>query len=100
MEIQQIKAVGVRELKDNLSAFLRDVKQGIRVLVTEHQNVIAELSQCKVHGLDDCLDPVLSLWVQQGIVTLPSRKKTKCRPSPVKLPPGSAQQFIDQDRGK
>lgn len=101
MDTQKIKAIGIRELKNNLSAFLREVKQGVRILVTEHQNVIAELSQCKGRRhFDDHVDQVLSSWVQQGLVTLPLRKKAKYSPSSVKLPEGSASLFIDQDRGK
>lgn len=35
--------VGVRELKNNLSRFVRDVERGKRVAVTAHGRVVAEL---------------------------------------------------------
>ena len=35
--------VGVRELRNNLTRYLRDVRQGIAVLVTSHDTVIAEI---------------------------------------------------------
>jgi prevent-host-death family protein len=37
------KTAGVRELKTKLSEYLRDVKHGETVLVTEHGRVVAEL---------------------------------------------------------
>jgi prevent-host-death family protein len=37
-------AVGVRDLKNQLSQYLQQVKLGERVLITEHNKVIAEIS--------------------------------------------------------
>jgi antitoxin (DNA-binding transcriptional repressor) of toxin-antitoxin stability system len=39
-----MKTVGVRDLKNQLSLYLRLVKNGEVVLITEHRKVIAELS--------------------------------------------------------
>lgn len=36
--------VGVRDLKNQLSQYLKYVKQGEKVLITEHNKVIAEIS--------------------------------------------------------
>ena len=38
-----MRVVGVRELKNQLSAYLREVRAGERVLVTDRGHVIAEL---------------------------------------------------------
>ncbi|WP_439549544.1 type II toxin-antitoxin system Phd/YefM family antitoxin [Falsiroseomonas sp.] len=35
--------VGVRELRDNLTTFLREARQGSAFLVTSHDRVVAEL---------------------------------------------------------
>ena len=40
-----IKTVGVKDLKNNLSAHLRDVKRGTRILVADRDRVIAELHE-------------------------------------------------------
>lgn len=37
-------AVGVRDLKNQLSQYLKYVKQGEKVVITEHNRVIAEIS--------------------------------------------------------
>lgn len=41
--IKYVKTVGVRELKNCLSAYLRRVRQGERVLVTDRGELVAEL---------------------------------------------------------
>jgi antitoxin (DNA-binding transcriptional repressor) of toxin-antitoxin stability system len=38
-----MKTAGVRQLRDKLSEFLRDVRRGEVVLVTDHGRVVAEL---------------------------------------------------------
>jgi antitoxin (DNA-binding transcriptional repressor) of toxin-antitoxin stability system len=35
--------VGVRELRDNLTRYLRDVRNGASLIVTSHDDVIAEI---------------------------------------------------------
>jgi prevent-host-death family protein len=41
--MSKVKTVGVKELKNKLSAYLREVRSGDRILVTDHATVIAEL---------------------------------------------------------
>jgi prevent-host-death family protein len=44
-----MKAVGVKELKNKLSEFLRIVRRGESVLVTEHGTVIAQLAPAPLY---------------------------------------------------
>ncbi|WP_203074130.1 type II toxin-antitoxin system Phd/YefM family antitoxin [Falsiroseomonas ponticola] len=37
------RRVGVRELRDNLTGFLREAREGKAILVTSHDQVVAEL---------------------------------------------------------
>ena len=46
-----IRSVNIRALKDGLSAYLRDVRRGDIVLVTDRGQVIAELRQPTHHTL-------------------------------------------------
>jgi antitoxin (DNA-binding transcriptional repressor) of toxin-antitoxin stability system len=41
----QLKSVGIKALRDNLSRYIEAVKGGARILVTEHDQVVAELAQ-------------------------------------------------------
>jgi antitoxin (DNA-binding transcriptional repressor) of toxin-antitoxin stability system len=70
------KTVGIKDLKNNLSAYLREVRRGTRVLVSDR----------------------LAAWVRAGIVTLPTSKKTPMEKSPVKLPDGTAARLLNEDR--
>jgi prevent-host-death family protein len=97
-----MKAVGVRELKARLSAYLRDVQAGEVVLVTDRGRVIAEL-----RGAPD------AAWresaVDRGLRELGSRTALTVREahdsaayalSPVRLPDGTARSLLDAERGE
>jgi len=93
------KTVGVKELKNNLSAYLREVRRGTRVYVSDREEVVAELHEPgAVYATDDTPNPVLAAWVRAGIVTLPKRAKTPTPTSPVRLAKGAAARLLDEDR--
>jgi antitoxin (DNA-binding transcriptional repressor) of toxin-antitoxin stability system len=70
------KAVGVKQLKARLSEYLRLVKAGETVLVTDRDEVVAELRPARRHGraLDD-LEDVLDALAETGDVTRASVPK-------------------------
>jgi antitoxin (DNA-binding transcriptional repressor) of toxin-antitoxin stability system len=43
-KIETMMTVGVKNLKDQLSLYLQYVKNGEKVIITEHNKIIAELS--------------------------------------------------------
>lgn len=96
----RIKTVGIKELKNRLSAYLRDVQQGTRVLVSDRRRVVAELHEpTPGYAADSALDPELAAWIDAGIVSMPEVAKAKLPASPVKLARGSAVRLLDEDRG-
>ena len=96
-----LKTVGVKELKNKLSAYLREVRQGTRVLVSDRNRIVAELHEPGAHyGIDEALDPTLAAWIDAGVVALPSREKEPLPDSPVRLPDGTSRELLDQDRGE
>lgn len=94
----RIKTVGVKELKNKLSAYLRDVRQGTRVLVADRDTVIAALQE-PGDLFAGALDPTLAGWVEAGLVSLPAAPKEPLPPSPVRLPDGVAARLLDDVRG-
>ena len=67
--MSELKTVGIKELKNNLSAYLREVRRGVRVLVSDRNRIVAELHEPGVHyGTDEKVDPVLAAWVEAGVV--------------------------------
>jgi antitoxin (DNA-binding transcriptional repressor) of toxin-antitoxin stability system len=68
-----MKVVGVKVLKAKLSEYLRMVKAGETVLVTERDDVVAELRPAhrqRTGGLS--LDDALEAMAERGEATLPS----------------------------
>jgi prevent-host-death family protein len=92
-------AVGIRELKNNLSHYVRKAEAGERVAVTAHGRIVAELvpagsaASARPGSRFDAL-------VASGVV-VPAREKgdpTGGWPI-IRMAPGSVQQLIDDDRG-
>lgn len=92
-------SVGVKKLKNNLSAYLKEVKKGSLVLVTEHGRVIAEIKVPREEYDFLRLDRMKQEWVDSGKLHLPLNKKEALKKSPVTLPKGPAKRMIDLDRG-
>jgi len=96
-----IKSVGIRDLKNNLSARLREVRRGVRVLVSDRDAVVAELHEpTATYATGEFSDPVLAGWIREGALVPPARPKEPPLESPVRLPEGSARNLLDQDRGE
>ena len=95
-----MKTVGVRELKDRLSEYLRRVRAGEGVLVTDRGEVIAELAP-PGHDFDPAVPAGLAALARRGLATLGSSQR---KPSYPALPrrPGrhTAAALLDAERGE
>ena len=91
--------VGVRELQNRLSEYLRMVRAGEEILVTDCGRAVAELRQ-PVNGLDSAAYPELARRARVGKVHLGGRNHPGLYPrvSP-SLPPGVARRLLDEERG-
>jgi hypothetical protein len=95
-----LKTVGIKELKNNLSAYLREVRRGTRVFVSDRNRIVAELHEPTAgYAVDDQIDPKLAEWIDRRIVSPPTAKKTKLPISPVRLDEGIVARLIDEGRG-
>ncbi|HCU25883.1 MAG TPA: hypothetical protein DF383_12770 [Deltaproteobacteria bacterium] len=99
--MRAIKSVGIKDLKNNLSAYLREVKQGARLLITERNSVVAEIREPLAK---DSLSPAEELreqWIRERKLTpRRSTKKIKKYPrSPLRQAEGTAQALLQEDRG-
>jgi len=96
--VKAVERVGVKRLKNNLSAYLRQVKRGVRVLVTDRDQVVAELGQPRKDEAG--LPPLFAEWIRRGELRPGRRPKQPLPASPVRFPAGTAQRLLDLDRGK
>ena len=72
-----MSTVGVKELKNRLTQYLRRTKQGEEVIVTERGNPIALIQPIKSADKAVSLEARLARIAAQGYVTLPTQKPLK-----------------------
>ena len=65
-----MKAVGVKQLKARLSEYLRLVKTGETILVTERDEVVAEMhpARRRVRAADELEDDQLSIYDLEAVI--------------------------------
>jgi antitoxin (DNA-binding transcriptional repressor) of toxin-antitoxin stability system len=96
-----MKTVGVRELKNRLSEYLRHVRAGEGVLVTDRGEVVAELTLPGQATTDTSLPPGLILLAKKGLVTLAGQSDSRVYPALPRILRGKkrAAQLLDEERG-
>ncbi len=95
-----VKAVGIRELKDRLSEYLRQVQAGEVVLVTDRGRVVAEIREPGAAAPPKDIPPGLWRAALEGkvrLATIPNSPDLYPR-MPRLAPDGTAQRLIDEDR--
>lgn len=97
-----MKAVGIKQLKARLSEYLRLVKMGETVLITDRDEVVAELRPARrqsAAGLS--AEEQLQALADAGEITRPSRPKDDWtwKVKGVGLAPGTAARLLDEVRG-
>ncbi len=88
---------GIRELKDNLSRYIRRMEAGERVVVTAHGRVVAELVRPTADrpGQPSQFD----LMIASGAITPPIEEGDPLQACPeIRLSPGTGAALIDDDR--
>lgn len=92
-------STGIRELKDNLSRYIRRIESGERIAITAHGRVVAELVPpgSKGRGSSSRFEEL----VASGVIRPPleAGEPTEAWPK-IQLAPGTAAELIDADRGE
>ncbi len=97
-----MRAIGVKQLKARLSEYLRLVKTGETILVTERDEVVAEMrpARRRIRAADE-LEDVLDVLSEAGEITrsaLPKRAWS-WRARGIGLQEGTASRVLDEIRG-
>ncbi len=93
----EMSTVGVKELKNRLTHYLRRAKEGEEVVVTERGRPIALIQPIGSAQPVQSLEARLARLAAQGLVTLPTRRPRRIRPVKIAGPPLS--RTILEDRG-
>ena len=97
-----MKQVGIRELKDHLSEYIRHVREGEVVVVTDRGEVVAELRAPSVDSELEKRYPGLAEMARKGLVRLPLKPNHPGAYPRLQsvTPPGTAARLLDEDRGE
>jgi len=99
--VANIRTVGIKDLRDNLSAHLRDVRRGAKILVSDRDKVIAELrGPASGHSVPGVHDSIVNGWIRDGAVVPPSAKKVPLPESPIRLNDGTARHLLQRSRNE
>ena len=94
--IRPMKQVGLRELKNRLSEYLRLVRAGQRVQVTDRGQVVAEL--VPPTGRDQAAG--LAEFERRGLLSPPTAEgRGRYRRLPRLVSTGTVRRLLNQDRG-
>lgn len=96
-----MKVVGIRELKSRLSEYIRSVRGGEEVLVTDRGEVVAVLK--RPSSLDSLpgLSPHRAALLRRGGVRPGAPNDAAIYEElPSRLPPGTAARLLDAERGE
>ena len=95
-----MKTVGLRELKNRLSEYVREVRSGEGVLVTDRGEVVAELIPPGQGAGEHGVRSGLVALARRGQLTLGAANDSALYPKlPRLLKPHRATQLLDEERG-
>jgi antitoxin (DNA-binding transcriptional repressor) of toxin-antitoxin stability system len=96
-----MKTVGIRELKNSLSEYLRRVRAGESVLVTDRGEVVAELAPPGAPTRDSAIPFELLSMAQRGLATVGARNHPSLyRPLPRRRRGTTSAKLLDEERGE
>lgn len=97
-----MKTVGVRDLKNKLSEYLRHVRLGESILVTDRGEVVAELLPPGQGQGDSSVPAGLQSLAKRGLLTVGAPTRTDLYPSLTRTQGAcrhSVAELLDQERG-
>lgn len=91
-----MRKIGVRELRQNASEYLRLVESGESFEVTDHGRPVAQLVPLPRHEKESVLDRM----IREGRATPPAGKVRLSELTPIPLPPGAktASEYLEEMR--
>ena len=95
-----MKAVGLRDLKNRLSEYIRQVRAGEGILVTDRGEVVAELGPPGQAVTDKTLPAALVALARKGQIRPGGQNDPAVYPALRRaLRPGRAAELLDEERG-
>ena len=96
--MEDVKTVGIKKLKDSLSAYIRAVRKGSIILVTDHGNVVAEIRKPEKEYTQIRRDAIRQDWIDSNKLHVPSEGRKKIIKTSISLPAGTSLRLLDLER--
>lgn len=94
-----MQSVGIRDLKSRLTHYLRLVKEGEKVIVTDRGKPIALIRPLNGAEAQASIEERLAALAKQGLIRLPLKKgRFDLRTPPIKVKGKPLSQIIIEDR--
>ncbi len=95
-----MQTVGLRELRNRLSQYIRRVRDGQAVVVTDRGRVVAELRPPGQIPAGTKIDPAVARSVNRGLLVPGARNNARVYPRQSRLlQSGTAASLLDAERG-
>ena len=98
--MKNLKTVGIKQLKNDLSGYLRDVRRGFRILVSDRSEIVAEIREPMEPSSAADRNPIIAAWLDAGLIRLPTSVKQPLPPSPLSGAAQAAGRLLDEERGE
>jgi antitoxin (DNA-binding transcriptional repressor) of toxin-antitoxin stability system len=96
--MENVKTVGIRKLKNSLSAYIREVRKGSVILVTDHGTVVAEIRTPQKEYSQIKRNALRQGWIDSNKLHVPSENRKTIVRSSVSLPAGTSIRLLDLNR--
>jgi len=98
--VEQYKSVGIKKLKNELSFYLREVKKGSVIMITDHGNVVAEIrTPGREYGQIE-RDALKQEWIDSNKIFLPAEPPKPLKMMPIHVPVGTVEELLVFERGE
>ena len=89
-------ATGIKDIKNNLSRYLAQVRAGEEILITDRGKPVARI--VRENQRRKTLQESLAPLIRKGLVTLPTRDLVKDNLSPIQVPGKAVSEMVIEDR--
>ena len=97
--VDEIETVGIRQLSRSLSSYIKNAALGIRVFITDHGKVVAELRELSGEIVQEAANPVTRDLVTRNQLSIGSHRKISFKRGNALAPKCPAASLINELRG-
>ena len=91
-----METAGIKDVKNNLSSYLKRIKAGEEIIITERGKPIARIIRENASGTS--LHLALAPLIQKGVIKMPTLNLSQSSAPPLRAPGKSVSEMVLEDR--